>query len=80
MGKWKGYSHELLLFVPIPQGGIRISDLSQEYKWTALQRALALGGQPSRAAKGLIECAAHQEDIQLTEGHPCKIVLTKSKK
>ena len=42
MGKWKGYSHELLS-VPIAQGGIgcpRISDLSQEYKWTALQRAL----------------------------------------
>jgi hypothetical protein len=52
MDKWKGYSHELL-FVPIAQGGMgRISDLSQEYKWTALQRALALGGQPSRAAKG----------------------------
>jgi hypothetical protein len=57
-----------------------ISDLSQEYKWTTLQQTLALGGQPGRAAKGLIERAVHQEDIQLAEGRPCKIVSTKSKK
>ena len=68
MGKWKGYSHELL-FIPLEQGGIgcpRISDLSQEYKWSAIQRALTLGGQPAHAAKGLIERVAHKEDIQLT--------------
>jgi hypothetical protein len=81
LGKWKGYSHELL-FIPTSQGGIgcpRISDLAQEYKWSAIQRALVLGGQPARAAKGMIERAAHQEDTQLVEGKPCRIMPSKRK-
>ena len=82
MGKLKGYSHELL-FIPLEQGGIgcpRISDLSQEYKWSAIQRALTLGGQPAHAAKGLIERAAHKADIQLTEGKRFTIVPSQVKK
>jgi hypothetical protein len=80
--KWKGYSHEIF-FLPTLQGGIgcpRISELAQEYKWSTLQRALVLGGEPGRAAKGLIERAAHQEENQLVEGRPCAIVPIKLKK
>jgi hypothetical protein len=72
---WKTYSTELIL-LPTVQGGIgcpRLSDLAQEYKWFSLQRALTLGGQPGRAARGLIERGAYISGITLVEGQPFKI-------
>jgi hypothetical protein len=75
MGTWKMYSTELI-FLLTAQGGIgcpRISDLAQEYKWSSLQRALTLGGQPGRAARGLIERGARRNETPLVEGQPFKI-------